>query len=127
MKDEVQLATAALVAALENGDAAAASSVYADDAKLLTPGADLLEGRDSIEAHWRAGIALGLSTVRFEARRLRDVGGTAVEIGRYDLSVASALVEHGTYVVLHRRIEDGSWQRALDVFDPDGPSSARQP
>lgn len=53
------------------------------------------------------------------------MAGRVVEIGRYGVSVeverATKVDEHGTYLVLHRQVADGSWQRALDVFDPDEP------
>jgi ketosteroid isomerase-like protein len=48
---------------------------------------------------------------------------TAVEIGRYRLAVtvdgASAVADEGNYVVFHRRQPDGTWLRAVDVFNPD--------
>lgn len=130
MEREILEATATLVTALEHGDAAAASAVYAEDARLLAPAGELVRGRDQIEGYWRAGIALGLTTVRFESRLLETVGGSAVELGRYGLSVdverADTAVELGTYVVLHKQVADGSWRRALDAFEPDEPSPARR-
>jgi len=125
MEREIMEATAALVTALERGDVAAAGSVYTEDAKLLAPPPELIQGRAAIEAYWTAGVALGLSAVTFESRLLERVGGRVVEIGRYGVSVeverATRVDEHGTYLVLHRQVVDGSWQRALDVFDPDEP------
>jgi hypothetical protein len=35
-------------------------------------------------------------------------------------------VEHGSYLVIHTQADDGSWQRAVEVFNPDGPVSARR-
>ena len=71
-----------MASALERGDVAAASGCYADDAQLLTPGAGLIHGRKAIEEYWRTGIALGLSSVSFEARRVERLGARKVEIGR---------------------------------------------
>lgn len=129
MEREILEATATLVTALERGDAAAACGIYADDARLLAPAGELIQGRAQIEGYWRAGIGLGLSAVTFDSQLLETVGGSAVELGRYGVSVdvecADPVVERGTYVVLHRRVADGSWRRALDAFAPDGPSAAR--
>lgn len=129
MEREIREATATLVTALERGDVAAAVAVYADDAKLLAPAPELIHGRAAIEAYWKAGITLGLSTVKFESRLLEVMGGDIVEVGRYGVSLdvdhAHSVVERGTYLVLHRQVADGPWQRALDVFDPDEPTSAR--
>lgn len=117
-----------MAAALERGDVAAASACYADDAQLLTPGAGLVQGRKAIEEYWGTGIALGLSSVSFEARRVERLGARQIEIGRYRLTVeiepGDARFERGTYLVLHRRAVDGTWQRAVDVLDPDGPQGS---
>jgi ketosteroid isomerase-like protein len=121
--------TARLASSLVRGDAGAAASFYAADAKLLAPTADLIHGRTEIERYWRAGITLGLSSVEFESQVLETVGNRVVEVGRYAVSVGAAHTEAGSdrgiYVVLHLRSADGSWRRAVDVFSPDEPPTAR--
>ena len=117
-----------MAAALERGDVAAAGACYADDAQLLTPAAGLIQGRKVIEQYWGTGIALGLSSVSFEARRVERLGARQVEIGRYRVTVETELTEarfeRGTYLVLHRQAVDGTWQRAVDVLDPDEPQGS---
>lgn len=127
MGDEIRNATHELAAALLRGDAPAAAALYAVDGKLLTPAAELVTGREQIEAYWRAGIAFGLAGVELSATDL-DVGADlAVEIGRYQLRLepeaGAAVADRGKYVVLHRRQSDGSWRRVVDVFNPDVPES----
>ena len=116
-----------MAAALERGDVAGAGACYADDAQLLTPAA-LIQGRQAIEEYWGTGVALGLSAVSFEARRVERLGERQVEIGRYRLLVETeptdARLERGTYLVLHRQAVDGTWQRAVDVLDPDEPQGS---
>ena len=125
MEPSLREAKSALAAALERGDVAAAGACYADDAQLLTPAAGLIQGRKAIEEYWGTGIALGLSAVSFEARRVERLGTRQVEIGRYRVAVETeptdARFERGTYLVLHRQAVDGTWQRAVDVLDPDEP------
>ena len=117
-----------MTAALERGDVTAAGACYADDARLLTPAAGLIQGREAIEEYWGTGIALGLSSVSFDARRFERLGAQEVEIGRYRVTVepepTDARFEHGTYLVLHRQAVDGTWQRAVDVLDPDEPQGS---
>ena len=118
----------ALAAALERGDVGGAGACYADDAQLLTPAAGLIQGRKAIEEYWGTGIDLGMSSVIFEARRVERLGGRQVEIGRYRVTVETeptdARFERGTYLVLHRQAADGTWQRAVDVLDPDEPQGS---
>jgi ketosteroid isomerase-like protein len=117
-----------LATALERGDVAAVGACYADDAQLLTPAAGLIQGRTAIEEYWGTGIALGLFAVSFEARRVERLGARQAEIGRYRVAVEAeptdARFERGTYLVLHRQAVDGTWQRAVDVLDPDEPQGS---
>lgn len=129
MEDGVRDATLALADALARGDAVAAAQLYVDDGKLLSPAAELISGRLDIEAYWRAGIAFGLAGIELDPVELEVVGGVAIEIGRYVLAVggdgAASVKDSGKYLVLHRRERDGAWRRAVDVFNPDVPASAR--
>lgn len=118
----------ALAAALQRGDSAAAGACYAEDAQFLAPTAGLIQGRKAIEAYWATGIALGLSSVSFEALRVERVGARRFEIGRYRVTVetepADARSERGTYLALHRQATDGTWQRAVEVLEPDEPQGS---
>ena len=123
MEPSLLEARSALAAALERGDVVAAGACYADDARLLAPDAGLIQGRKAIEEYWGTGIALGLSSVSFEARRFERLGARRVEIGRFRVTFeaepTAARTERGTYLALHRQDFDGTWQRAVDVLDPD--------
>jgi uncharacterized protein (TIGR02246 family) len=123
MEDGVRNAAVALAEALGRGSAAEAAALYALDGKLLTPAARLIEGRHQIEAYWRAGLAVGLSGIQLEAVEFETGPDFAIEIGRYAFTLAvdggGPTVDCGKYVVLHRRQTDGTWCRAVDVFNPD--------
>lgn len=119
---------AAFVAALKDGDAKAASHVYADEARLLAPSAELIQGREAIEAFWRAGLEAGISEVELEALELERQGRLAYEIGRYALRLeptdGGTVVDRGKYVLVHERQPDGSWRRAVEMFNPEGPPAS---
>jgi len=131
MEPNVREPRSALIAALGRGDVAAAGACYAEDAQLLTPAGGLVQGRKAIEEYWGTGIALGLSSVSFEARRVERLGAQLVEIGRYRVAVETELgdarSEDGSYLVIHRQAVDGRWQRAVDVLDPDEPQDSSPP
>jgi len=126
MEHAIRETAAALATAISTGDAAGAAALYAADAMLLAPTAELVAGRSQIETYWRTGIALGVSRMELDARELRFASTVAFEIGRYALSIAAdrceQAVDLGKYFVLHTQDADGSWRRAVDVFNPDGPS-----
>jgi len=61
---------------------------------------------------------------RFVEPSLREArSALAAALERGDVA-AAATFERGTYLVLHRRAVDGTWQRAVDVLDPDEPQGS---
>jgi len=113
----------AFEAALRSGDATAAASIYADDATLLAPDADIMHGRPAIERFWRTGVETGIEEVALARLDLRLYGELAFEVGRYALHVTpelgASIVDRGRYLVVHRREADGRWRRAAEMFSPD--------
>jgi ketosteroid isomerase-like protein len=112
------------LAALRAHDVDAACSVYAIDADLLPPAANAVHGRSEISRFWQAGLDSGMADIDLESRDLREQNGIAYEIGRYTLRFepvdGSPVVERGHYVEIHKRDDDGSWQRAVEIFSPGG-------
>jgi ketosteroid isomerase-like protein len=113
------------VAALQGGDAATASAVYADDAQLLAPSAELFAGREAIAAFWQAGVEAGIAGIELEELTLNGSETVAWEIGRYALRLEPVegcpVVDRGKYLLVHERQEDGVWLRAVEMFNPDVP------
>jgi len=113
------------VAALQGGNAAAASAVYADDAQLLAPSAELFAGREAIAAFWQAGVEAGIAGIELEELTLGGSEIVAWEIGRYALRLepveGDPLVDCGKYLLVHERQDDGAWLRAVEMFNPDDP------
>jgi len=112
----------AFTAALGRGDAKAAVEAYAEDARLLLPASEPMDGRAAIEAFWRAGLASGMSGFELEPQLLNLEASFACEIGRYVLRARPTderpVTEEGRYLVIHRQTPDGTWQRALELFAP---------
>jgi ketosteroid isomerase-like protein len=119
----------ALVSALRGNRPEQAAALYAVDARLLAPSADVIEGRASIEAYWRAGLEAGIDELRLEPIELDRRDNTAFEIGRYSLRVVSSggslVVDRGNYLVVHQLQGDGSWSWAIQTFNPDRPPGPR--
>lgn len=113
----------AFASALSAGDAEAAAAIYADDATLLAPAADVLHGRPAIERFWRTGVETGIEQVELVVIDLQQRGDIVFEVGRYALHVApetgAPVVDRGRYLVVHRVEADGRWRRAAEMFSPD--------
>lgn len=123
LEERIGDARAAFVAAMGAGRPGDAAANYAPDARLLAPAAQVIGGRDAIEAFWRAGLEAGVSGIDLQPLEVDCRDGAVYEIGRYTLRVAVAegdtAEESGSYLLVHRKQADGSWAWAIETFSPD--------
>jgi ketosteroid isomerase-like protein len=74
----------AWAAAWNAGNAAGIAALYSDDARLLPPNGDEVQGREAIEAYWQSAIeAMPGVRVTLETKELHNLGDVAVEVGSY--------------------------------------------
>jgi uncharacterized protein (TIGR02246 family) len=119
-REEIAESNRRFVAAASRGDAWAMASVYADDAELLPPNAKPLRGRDAIERFWQGGIEMGIQSVAIDTHRLESAGRLAYEVGTYTLQIGTngaSATEVGKCILIHRRLPDNSWRRAVEIFN----------
>ena len=103
------------VAGRRNFDAL--DQVYTRDARILPPGAPMVEGRTQIKGFWAAAVdALNVSSVTLSTVYAEVAGDTVVEIGRADLTMAGGVTAPVKYVV-HWKQEDGAWKWATDIWN----------
>ena len=107
-------------AAFNAGDpAAAAREVYTREARLLPPGADLIQGREAIATFWAAAAQqMGVTSVQLATLDLQQLGDAAYEIGRATITLADGAQATGKYVVIWRQ-EDGRWRWDVDIWNMD--------
>ena len=121
--------------AATGGDARAMAAVYTEDAVFLPLDADALKGQAGIERFWRDGIRMGLRGLEVETLQLEHERVLAYEIGRYTLRFEpegdAPVTDLATHVVVHRRQQDDSWRRVVEIFNRNAPppvtSEGRQP
>jgi len=128
--EDLEAGRLAFANALRTGDAVAAADAYADDATLVAPAAEVLNGRPAIEGFWRTGVETGIERIDLTVIALQQRGEVAMEIGRYALHMTpdtgGQVVDRGRYLVLHRVDRDGRWRRCAEMFSPDRPPT-REP
>lgn len=121
MRSTVEAANQALRHALAQGSGSAAGALYADDAVLVTPSAELLEGRDAIERFWQAGIEVGIGSIELRPILARGRDPVAYGFGSYRWRVGSSTSEtatdDGTYLAIVEREAGRRWKRTLDFFN----------
>ena len=121
-RSDIDALNAAFGEALEKGDAAAAASLYGAGARLLPPGMPAVSG-PAIQEFWQGAMDSGMSGGSLETVSFEEHGDVAVEEGEYTMQSGGEVVDHGKYVVVHRRQDDGSWKMGLDIWNSSKPEA----
>ncbi len=102
---------------VKKGNIAALDDVYTVNARILPPGAPMVEGREQIKNFWRQAIAsMGATDATLTTVHAEMTGNSVIEIGRADLSLAGGNVADVKYVV-HWKQEDGAWKWNVDIWN----------
>lgn len=107
------------VAALNAGDAATVASFYTDDAALLPPGSERVDGREAIQAFWQGAIDGGMKAQSLHAVEVFADGNVAGEVGVFLLTMPGdeGVAEiPGDYIVIWEK-RDGVWQLHRDIWN----------
>jgi ketosteroid isomerase-like protein len=107
-------ATARYVEASRGGDAHALAALYEENAILLPPDDDAVEGRDAIETYWRRGLEQGLEV---HTSRVEASGPVAYSIGRWFLpATAEEAADSGKLVLCWKRV-GRTWLLTADIWN----------
>jgi len=117
-KETIQKLNENFASAFNRGDYAAVAGMYAEDAYLLPPGAEMMRGRAAIQAFWtKAGEAIG--DPKLTAVDVTPLGNTAArEIGTFTLKTKGEQATEltGKYVVIWQKVGN-DWKLAADIWN----------
>ena len=102
-------------------------SFYAEDGAIYAPNAPLAAGRPAIKVEWTGmmnlpGFMVNWVPSRVEVARSADL---AWSTGTYTLTSSvpgGSGTDHGKYVAVWKKQQDGSWKVEADIFNSDLPS-----
>lgn len=94
------------------GDAAGVAALYTEDAQILPPGSDIVEGRTAIQEFWQMAIDGSAGEDSLETLELHELGDVAVEIGTYSEEGG----DNGKYMVVWKKTDDG-WLIHRDLWN----------
>jgi uncharacterized protein (TIGR02246 family) len=117
-RQAIEAAVRRYVTASNQGDAEALAALYADDAMLLPPDHEPIQGREAIGAFWRQGTDEGLQVTMLTVEVEGDLGYL---VGRYNLPATDEEpADSGKYVMCLKRQRDGSWKLTADIWNRSG-------
>ncbi|RPJ57691.1 MAG: DUF4440 domain-containing protein [Acidobacteria bacterium] len=106
---------------LSQGDAVAISRCYSENAAILPPNQDLIQGRKNIEGFWRGIITAGVKSLRLESQNIEPYGEVLAEIGRFTVLIErDQVIDEGKYLVLWKQ-ENGEWKLFRDIWNSSRP------
>jgi len=122
----IEAGSAKWMEAFNRGDAAGVAALYAEDATVLPPNSQMIQGRPGIESFWSGAIQMGLRDVSLTTVEVAGSGDMAYEIGKYTLKIQPAgrraITDSGKYVVAWKRQTDGTWRLHADIWNSSMPA-----
>ena len=113
--------------ALVAKDAAAAASLYDENASLLPPNEPIITGRVNIEAYWQGLIDAGLVDAKVSTIDARSDGDLGYEIGTFELKIqledGTIIVETGKYTEILECNENGYWMSLYGMWSSNEPAA----
>jgi uncharacterized protein (TIGR02246 family) len=102
------------------GDAAALTSLYTKDAKIMPPGADPVSGTKAIQAMFTADVAQG-AKMALTQKDVTGFGDYALETGSFvATSKDGKHLDHGSFMTFLKKV-DGSWKIYRDTWNSSMP------
>lgn len=123
IRAEIEKLTAQFAKAVTNKDFAALGPFYEERARLLPPGAPMVEGQAAIQAAQQKMIEGGVQALDLECVDVIEAGDFAIEIGRTTVTIQLlglfSITRTGKSVVVWRRQNDGTLKIVVDMFNSD--------
>lgn len=123
IRAEIEKLTAQFAKAVTNKDFAALGPFYEERARLLPPGAPMVEGQAAIQAAQQKMIEGGVQALDLECVDVIEAGDFAIEIGRTTVTIQLlglfSITRTGKSVVVWRRQNDGTLKIVVDTFNSD--------
>lgn len=114
----IEAASDAFAEAFNAGDAEAVAAMYTEDAVVLPPGKEAIEGRAAIQADFAADLAdMEGMVMTLETTEVQAAHGHALEVGGYTLEGADGShVDHGKFIAVWKNTDDG-WKMTRDIWN----------
>ena len=110
---------------VEQGDSESIASLYAEDAKLLPPNMDIIEGKKTIQEFWQGAFDMGFNSYNPEMIEAESSGELGLFVGTYTIyGDGNQEIDKGKFLTVFKSI-DGKWKIYRDIFNSSMPLEAK--
>lgn len=110
-----------LVDVFETQDADAMAALYTQDAKLMPPNGDFIEGNAAVGAFWSSMFDAGFDGLTIETLEVYGNGNNVSEVGLWTLYLNGEEADNGKFIVIWKKIQ-GKWYVHRDCFNSNNPA-----
>ncbi len=111
----------AWAAAFNEGDVTKIAALYAEDARLLAPNAQMSQGKPAVEAAFKEMIAAGFKGA-LDSTETIVAGDIGYGLGTYEIkSSDGTVVDRGKYMETFRKV-GAEWKISNDIWNSDLPA-----
>jgi ketosteroid isomerase-like protein len=123
VRSAIEAANAVFSAAAAKGDGAGMAALYVAEGQVMPAGSEPIRGTAAIQKFWQGALDSGIAGVGLKTLEVFAQGGTATEVGQYELhDKAGKVLDRGKYIVVWRH-EGGKWKLLRDMFSTNVPSA----
>ena len=124
-RSTIEAANERFISAYNQGSAAGVAALYTEDAQLLPPNSEVVEGREAIQGVWQGMIDSGIQRVQLDISEVSGMGDTLYEVSNYTLYGADEeMLGRGKYIIIWKQ-EDGEWRIHRDIFNSSMPPAGQ--
>ena len=118
---EIRAAAHVFVETFNNSDGNTLAAMYTEDAVLLPPGGERVEGIAAIGKFWQQAMDSGLKLESLDVDEVTEDGDQAVDIGRLTITApdgsGGTTTINAKYIVIWKRGADGVWLMHRDMWN----------
>jgi ketosteroid isomerase-like protein len=106
---------------IEQGDVGNIGNLYTENAKILPPNMDMLEGRDIILKFWQGALEMGIKSYEPKIIEVEYSGNLGFFLGTYTLyGAGKKIINKGKFITVFKNV-DGEWKVYRDIFNSSVP------
>ena len=99
------------------GDVEGLASLYTEDAEILSPNRDIVEGKNTIQKFWQGALEMGIKSFKGEAIEAESSGNLGYFVYKYSLyGNEDQEIDKGKGLSVLKNI-DGKWKIHRDVYN----------